>query len=201
MKLSFAAVLLLAPAFRDDDFVIVGPALNASWIWAADGVKIRRSGAGQYDGFPVEKDAARPGEAIVVVDVSEAPAAGVFHAGFAFTSDYKPVDCSRFGEKGVLEFWVRGERGGEDVEMGLYGAGADGSKQMSIVALSGYAKVTQAWSRVRIPIQDLLVKTPKFDLSRANQIAFHSLPGKTAMKLRFAGIRMTRAPAEIPEKK
>ncbi|MBI3855646.1 MAG: hypothetical protein HY293_08135 [Planctomycetes bacterium] len=201
MRIGIAALVLLALVPRDDDFVIVGPALSASWIWAADGVKIRRSGAGPYDGFPVEKDAARPGDAVVVVEVAEAPPAGVFHAGFAFKADYAAVDCSRFGEKGVLELWVRGEAGGEDVELGLYGSGADGSKQMAIVALSGYVQVAKEWMRARIPLKDLLARVPKFDLSRANQIALHSLPGRTAMKLRFAGIRLTQAPAENPARK
>jgi hypothetical protein len=201
MKPLPVVLIALACALGDDEFVIVGPALNASWIWASDGVKIRRAGSGQYDGFPVEKDAARQGEAVVVIDVAEAPPSGVFHAAFAFKADYQPVDCSRFRDQGVFEFWVRGEAGGEDVEIGFYAAGTDGSKQISVVALSAYAKVTKEWSRVRIPVKDLAASSPKLDLAKANQVALHSIPGKTAMKLRFAALRVVQNPAENPPRK
>jgi hypothetical protein len=189
MKSALALALLAAVA--PDDLVLVGPTLSASWIWAADGVKVRRSGAGQYDGFPVEKDPLRGDDAVVVVEIPEAPAGGVIHAGLAFKGDYKSVDCSAFREAGVLELWVRGAGGGEDVEIGLYGAGTDGSKQMSILPLSKFAKVTRDWQRVRIPVKDLAAQSPRLDLAKANQIAIHTIAGRSAMTLRLASIRLT----------
>lgn len=187
-RLLVLAVLALAVP---EDLVLVGPTLGASWIWAADGVKVRRSGSGQYDGFPVEKDPARGEDAVVVVDIPEAPAGGVIHAGLAFKGDYKPVDCSAYRESGALEFWVRGAAGGEDVEIGLYGAGTDGSKQMSILPLSRFAKVTREWQRVRIPLKELATQAPRLDLAKANQVAIHSIAGKSAITLRLASIRLT----------
>jgi hypothetical protein len=184
-------VLALLAAAPPEDQVLVGPTLPASWIWAADGVKVRRSGLGQYDGFPVEKDPARGDDAVVVVQIPEAAPGGVIHGGLAFKGDYKPLDCSAYRESGVLELWVRGEAGGEDVELGLYGAGTDGSKQMSILPLSRFAKVTRDWQRVRIPVKDLALQSPRLDLSKANQVAIHTIAGESALTLRLASFRLT----------
>ena len=186
---------LLAALAQSGEVVVVGPTLNASWIWAADGVRIRRAGPGPYDGFPVEKDPARPGDAVVVVEIPEATAAGVIHAGLAFASDYRAVDCSPFRDAGVLEFWIRGGNGGEDVEVGLYGAGSDGSKQMAILPVSKFSKVTKDWQRVRIPLRDLAAQSPNLDFARLNQVALHSIAGRTILTLRLAGIRI-RIPAD-----
>jgi len=186
-----ALLLALAALVVPQDLVLVGPTLQASWIWAAEGVKVRRSGSGPYDGFPVEKDPARGDDAVVVVDIPEAAAGGVIHAGLAFRGDYKPFDCSAYRESGVLEFWARGGAGGEEVEIGLYGAGTDGSKQTSIVPLAKFGKITREWQRFRIPVKELAVQAPRLDLSKANQVALHTVAGKSAITLRLASFRLT----------
>ena len=103
--MSKTLLLALIALSVPEDLVLVGPTLSASWIWAAEGVKVRRSGSGQYDGFPVEKDPARGDDAVVVIEVPDS-AGGVIHAGLAFKGDYKPVDCSAYREAGVLEYVV-----------------------------------------------------------------------------------------------
>lgn len=193
--MSKALLLALAVLCVPEDLVLVGPTLSASWIWAADGVKVRRSGAGQYDGFPLEKDPARGEDAVVVIDIPDAAAGGVIHAGLAFRGDYKPIDCSAYRESGVLEFWARGAAGGEELEIGLYGAGTDGSKQMSILPLTKFGKVTRDWQRFRVPVKELALQAPRLDLSKANQVAIHTVAGKSAITLRLASIRLT-IPAE-----
>jgi hypothetical protein len=180
---------LLSLLAQDGDFVAVGATLKGSWIWAAEGVKIRRSGPGAYDGFPVEKDPARPGEAVVAIDIPEAPASGVIHAGLAFRADYGIVDASKLAG-GVLELWVKGDAGGEDTEIGLYGKDAADQQTMGLVTLSAYAKVTKEWSRVRIPLKEIVAKGTMLDLTRVTQVSFHSIPGKTKMSLRLAGVRL-----------
>src|SRR5215831_3826717 len=119
MPILAALVLLAVGAKQDGDVVIVDKTPPASWIWAAEGVNIKRSGSGAYDGFPTAVDTFRKGGAVVRLEVANAPASGVFHGGLFLRADSQPVDVARFREKGVLEFWIKGDVGGEDFEIGL----------------------------------------------------------------------------------
>jgi carbohydrate binding protein with CBM30 domain len=188
------AWVLLAVLFaaQEGDVVVLDKAAPGSWIWAADGVKIRRSGAGAYDGFPSASDPSRKGEVVVRVEVSDAPASGVFHGGLFLRPDSQPVDVTRFRDKGVLEFWVKGDAGGEDFDIGLADT-RPGEKPDHIVAavrLSAYAKLKPEWARVRIPVKDM-VKDSKIDLAKGHQVEILSLPGKTKMGVSLAALRLT----------
>jgi hypothetical protein len=186
-------VIVLGVTAQPEDLVIADRSAPASWIWAADGVKIRRSGNGAFDGFPTVADPLRKGEAVVRLEVADAPAAGVFHGGMFLRADSKPVDVTRFREKGVLEFWIKGDSGGEDFEIGLADTrpGEQPDHVVAAVRLSTYVKVKPEWSRVRIPIKDMLAREPRIDFARGSQVEILSLPGKTKMGVSLAAVRLT----------
>lgn len=182
-------MLWLALLLAQEDLVVLEKAPTSSWIWAAEGVKIRRSGAGAYDGFPIEDDASRPGEKVARLEVSEAAGKGVFHGGLFVRPDSKAVDVTRFT---ALEFWIKGEAGGEDFEIGLADV-RPGEKPDHVVAawkVSKVAKVTTDWTRVRIPLKDLTAGS-KIDLTKINQVEILSLPGATKMKVSLAAVRLS----------
>lgn len=182
-------LLALALLLQDGDLVVLGKEPTGSWIWAAEGVKIRRSGAGAYDGFPLEDDPSRPGEKVARIEVSEAAGKGVFHGGLFLRPDSMPVDVRRFA---ALEFWIRGGTGGEDFEIGLADV-RPGEKPDHVVAavkVSKVGKVTTDWTKVRIPIKDL-AEGSKINLEKINQVEILSLPGQTKLRVSLASIKLT----------
>ena len=87
---------------------------------------------------------------------------GLARAGWVrwYLDDYVP--------DGVLQFDVRGEKGGERFRIGFKDSDKDGPGPDADVAamlpITGYGTVTPNWQTIRIPIRDLVAAEPRVDL-------------------------------------
>ncbi len=71
------------------------------------------------------------------------------YSGGAFV--FSPVDISSVRSNGGIEFWVKGEDGGESFEISLVNSEKDKIKVELPVSVSRFANVTKEWSKVTIP--------------------------------------------------
>jgi hypothetical protein len=65
---------------------------------------------------------------------------------------YDALDLSGMKAKGSIEFWVKGENGGEQFEIALVNEQADGKKAESVVDVSMLHSITNDWQKVSIPL-------------------------------------------------
>ncbi len=188
------AATSVAAAGESGDITVIGATATPSWIWAADGVKMLRAAGGDRAGFPIEKDGDKPGQAVAKIEVSEAPAGGVFHSGFPLNADWKVVDISDFAEKGVLEFSIKGSAGDEDFYIGLADARPKEKPDhhYSKVKLSDFGKVTKEWTIIRIPLKDILDAESKADPKRIAQVEICAMAGKAKMSVSLCEMKIVK---------
>jgi hypothetical protein len=73
----------------------------------------------------------------------------------AAIGNYPPMDLAQCRETGALEFWIKGEKGGEKCEVLLLDdSNNDGTKTESgVVIAPKYAAITKDWQKVSIPLK------------------------------------------------
>jgi hypothetical protein len=73
----------------------------------------------------------------------------------AAIGNYPPMDLAPYRETGALEFWVKGERGGEKCEVLLLDdSNEDGMKTESgVFIVPKYVTITRDWQKVSIPLK------------------------------------------------
>lgn len=96
--------------------------------------------------FEISKTGAKSGDACLTatLDCTQWSGAAVGH--------YPLVDLSQYKKPGV-EFWVKGEEGGENFEVILIDADdSDGNKtEIGVMASPNFVKTTKEWQKVVIP--------------------------------------------------
>ncbi len=73
----------------------------------------------------------------------------------AAIGNYPPMDLSKCRETGALEFWIKGENGGEKCEILLLDdSNSDGNKtEVGVVITPKYVTITRDWQKVSIPLK------------------------------------------------
>src|SRR5262245_44535542 len=69
---------------------------------------------------------------------------------------FDKLKLSPYVASGALEFMIRGAKGGEKIDVGLVMAKGMGGEQalQVLLPLSNYAKLSNAWQKVSIPLKD-----------------------------------------------
>lgn len=73
----------------------------------------------------------------------------------AAIGNYPPMDITRCREAGALEFWIKGEKGGEKCEILLLDdSNNDGNKtEVGVVITPKYVTITKDWQKVSVPLK------------------------------------------------
>jgi hypothetical protein len=89
---------------------------------------------------------AKTGECSLMFDLDETN-----YSGGAYAL-YESVDLSTIKDRGSLDFWVKGENGGERFEIALVNEQADGKKAESVVDVAMLYPITKDWQKISIPL-------------------------------------------------
>ena len=82
-----------------------------------------------------------------------------------------PLDLSAFKEKGVLEVWAKGAKGGEDLYLGLVNKANGGSIRLPLSQyVAGGLKAD--WTKVQIPLKAFPAKASKWDEASQKNLSF-----------------------------
>jgi hypothetical protein len=82
-----------------------------------------------------------------------------------------PLDLSHYRDKGVLEVWAKGGKGGEEVYLGLVDKANGASVRLSSNSyLPGGLKTD--WQLIRIPLKDFPAKGAKWDEASQRNLSF-----------------------------
>jgi hypothetical protein len=91
----------------------------------------------------------RIGEVALVFDLFAGDYAGGAIALYGNTYDVSDIVYT-----GALEFWIRGEEGGEQCLVGFADSDADGQKIENKLHLSNYGAIRPFWTKISIPLAD-----------------------------------------------
>ncbi|MFA5148340.1 MAG: carbohydrate binding domain-containing protein [Candidatus Omnitrophota bacterium] len=86
---------------------------------------------------------------------------------FAFND---PIDVSQIRETGALEFWVKGGKGGERLEIALVNEQADGKKTESVISLNSVGSVDAQWKKIAIPLKLFPKKGIYWDADKGKEL-------------------------------
>lgn len=88
----------------------------------------------------------------------------------AAIGNYPIVDLSDVKDTGVLQFWVKGNVGGEKFSVALMDAeNSDGTKTESAIrVVPKYGVVTKEWQKISIPLKDFPKKGQYWDGAKIN---------------------------------
>lgn len=73
----------------------------------------------------------------------------------AAIGNYPPMDLTPYRETGALEFWIKGEKGGEKCEILLLDdSNNDNSKtEVGVVITPRYVEISREWQKVSVPLK------------------------------------------------
>lgn len=83
----------------------------------------------------------------------------------AAIGNYPPMDMAQYCETGALEFWIKGEKGGEKCEILLLDdSNNDGTKtEVGVAIVPKYVTITKDWQKVSIPLKMFLKEGQYWD--------------------------------------
>lgn len=73
------------------------------------------------------------------------------------------INIEKQRDKLALEFWIKGEKGGEKIQIGLSDGESDKMKCKVLLPLEKYIIVTKEWQEVNIPLKDFPAEGGFFD--------------------------------------
>jgi hypothetical protein len=65
---------------------------------------------------------------------------------------YDSLDLTAIKDKGAIEFWVKGKKGGEKFELALVNEQEDGKKAESVIDVAMLYSITADWQKISIPL-------------------------------------------------
>ncbi len=103
---------------------------------------------------------------------------------------------------GVMEFQVKGERGGERFRIGFADSDRDGQgpdfDRNAYVPVTKYVSITKEWQTVRIPISDFIAAEPKIELDDCQKVVLSKDGDAKPMIVYLRGIRFVTTSPEHP---
>jgi hypothetical protein len=103
---------------------------------------------------------------------------------------------------GVMEFQVRGERGGERFRIGFADSDRDGQGPdtdiSAYVSVAKYVTVSREWQTVRIPITDFVSAEPRIELDDCQKVVLANEGEAKPMTVYLRGIKFVTTSPERP---